>query len=192
MAGGSGTFAIPPGNLDNQWTSLEPFSSDGRGQFYTSAFSWKTSTFGYTYPEIQDWNQTPAQLKSNVTATINTMYNSQGSMKRAEGVGAKTKEWSIALNVSKYDLQGERFIVRVFLGTIPENPQTWSMSSGCMGSLSVFPPPHQGTGPYPIIITYSQVDLTKGLVKNGVDIGDVEAAVKWLTSNLTWAVQKVN
>src|SRR5450756_1550021 len=63
MSEGPGTFALAPGTLDTQYTPLEPFSSNGRGQFYTSASSWKTSTFGYTYPEIQDWNQTPAQLK---------------------------------------------------------------------------------------------------------------------------------
>jgi Tyosinase C-terminal domain len=132
---GLGTFAIPPGNLDTQWTSLEPFTFNGRGQFYTSASSWKISTFGYTYPEIQDWNQTPAQLKSNVSAAINRMYNPQGiPAKRAATPGAQTKAWSVALNVSKYDLQGERFIVRVFLGQIPENPEDWPLSSGCAGS----------------------------------------------------------
>jgi tyrosinase len=193
MTEGLGTFAIPPGNLDTQWTSLEPFTFNGRGQFYTSASSWKISTFGYTYPEIQDWNQTPAQLKSNVSAAINRMYNPQGiPAKRAATPGAQTKAWSVALNVSKYDLQGERFIVRVFLGQIPENPEDWPLSSGCAGSFSVFPPPLQGNGPYPTIIAYSEVDLTKGLSENGVNPTDVAAVEKWLESNLNWGVQKVS
>lgn len=185
-----GTFAIPPGNNDTQWTSLEPFSSDDRGRFYTSASSWKTSTFGYTYPEIQDWNQTSAQLKSNVTAKFNRLYNPQGHAKRTSVQGAQTKEWSVALNVSKYDLQGERFIVRVFLGPIPENPEAWALSSGCMGSFPVFPPPHKGTELYPTMATYSEIDLTKGLENNGIDTANVEAVVNWLTSNMNWVVQK--
>jgi tyrosinase len=122
MTEGPGTFALPPGTLDTQSTPLEPFSSNGQGKFYNSASSWKTSTFGYTYPEIQDWNQTPAQLKQNVSAIINRMYHPQGTFsKRGAPHVAQTKEWSVALNVSKYDLQGERFIVRVFLGQAPKN-----------------------------------------------------------------------
>lgn len=190
---GPGTFAIPPGNLDTQSTPLEPFSSNSRGQFYTSASSWKTSTFGYTYPEIQDWNQTPAQLKANVTATVNRMYNPQGTFpKRAATPGSQTKSWSVALNVSRFDLQGESFTVRVFLGDIPENSEDWPLSSECAGSFTVFPPPHQGNGPYPTLTAYYEIDLTKDLSDNGVDPTDVAAVEKWLEGNLNWVVQKVS
>jgi tyrosinase len=193
MTEGPGTFALPPGTLDTQSTPLEPFSSNGQGKFYNSASSWKTSTFGYTYPEIQDWNQTPAQLKQNVSAIINRMYHPQGTFsKRGAPHVAQTKEWSVALNVSKYDLQGERFIVRVFLGQAPKKPEDWPFSSGCVGSFSVFPPPHQGNGPYPTIIAYSEIALTKGLKENGVDPTNVEAVEKWLENNLKWGVQKVS
>jgi tyrosinase len=187
------TFTIPKGNLDTQWTLLEPFSSDGRGQFYTSASAWRMSTFGYTYPEIQDWNQTPAQLKLNVSTAINRMYSPNGPFfKRAIPSIANTKEWSVVLNVSKYDLQGERFIIRVFLGQIPENPGDWSFSSRCVGSFSVFPPPHQGNGPYPTITVYSEIALTKGLIKNGLDPTNSEGVEQWLKSNLNWVIQKVS
>jgi tyrosinase len=188
----SGTFSLAPGTVDTQWTPLEPFSSNGRGQFYTSASSWKTSTFGYTYPEIQDWNQTPEQLKQNVSAIINGMYSPHGTFpKRAAASVVQTKEWSVALNVSKFDLQGERFIVRVFLGHVPGKAEEWPFSRGCVGLFSVFPPPHQGNGPYPSIIAYSEIALTKGLKENGVDPTNVDAVEKWLENNLQWAIQKV-
>lgn len=193
MVEGTGTFSIPQGNLDTQYTSLEPFTSNSRGQFYTSTSSWKTSTFGYTYPEISDWNQTSAQLKANVAVTINMMYN--GGLpptKRAASPSAQTKAWSVALNVSRYDLQGDRFVIRVFLGQVPQNPEDWPTSKSLAGSFSVFPPPHQGDGPYPTIIAYSEVALTKGLTENGVDLTNVEAVDKWLESNLHWGVQKVS
>ncbi|KAE9377099.1 Di-copper centre-containing protein [Stipitochalara longipes BDJ] len=190
MEEGTGTYTIPPGTLDTQYTSLEPFTSNGRDQFYTSASSWKTSTFGYTYPEISDWNQTPAQLKSNVTATISRMYNPQASAKRAASPGIQTKEWSIALNVSRYNLHGARFIIRVFLGQVPQNPEDWPICNSLSGSFSVLPPPHQGNGPYPTIIAYSEISLTKGLTENGVDPTNVKAVEKWLENNLHWGVQK--
>jgi len=192
MVEATGTYSIPAGNMDTQYTSLEPFTSNGRGQYYTSASSWKTSTFGYTYPEISDWNQTSAQLTANVAATINRMYNPQTPTKRAASPSAQTKAWSVALNVSRYDLEGERFVVRVFLGQVPQNPEDWSISSALAGSFSVFPPPHQGNGPYPTIIAYSEIALTKGLTENGVDVTNVEAVEKWLETNLHWGVQKVN
>jgi tyrosinase len=150
------------------------------------------STFGYTYPEIQDWSQTLPQLKSNVTAAINRMYKPQGtSTKRVATPGEQTKEWSINLGVNKYDLQGERFIIRIFLGPVPENPKDWPLSSNCVGSFPIFLPPHSSTGPYPTITAYSEIYLTKGLAENGIDGSNVEAVEKWLKSNLCWRVQKV-
>jgi tyrosinase len=193
MPEGQGTFTIPPGNQDTMNTLLEPFSPNGRGQFYTSSSAWKMSTFGYTYPEIQDWNQTPEQLQSNVTAAINIMYNPQGTQgKRAAMPGGQTKEWSVGLSVSEYDLQGKRFIIRVFLGAIPGNPEDWPINNGCARSFTVFPPPHAGDGPYPTIMAYDEIGLTKGLSENGMDATDVEAVEKWLSSNLSWRVQKVS
>jgi tyrosinase len=192
MVEGTGTYSLPPGTLDTQYTSLEPFTSNGRGQFYTSASSWKTNTFGYTYPEIQDWDQTPAQLKVNITATIARMYNSQPAFKRAAEPAAQTKAWSVALNVSRYDLQGEPFVIRVFLGQVPQNPEDWPISNTLAGSFSILPPPHRGNGPYPTILAYSEISLMKGLMENGVDPKNVEAVEKWLESNLYWNVQKVS
>lgn len=74
-----GTFSITPGTLDTTQTPLAPFTSNQRGQSYTSGSSRKLSTFRYTYPEIQDWNQSPAQLRANVTAQFNALYNPSGA-----------------------------------------------------------------------------------------------------------------
>jgi len=82
--------------------------------------------------------------------------------------------------------------VRVFLGDIPENSEDWPLSSECAGSFTVFPPPHQGNGPYPTLTAYYEIDLTKDLSDNGVDPTDVAAVEKWLEGNLNWVVQKVS
>jgi len=59
-----------PGPNDTLSTPLSPFSTNSQGTQWTSASSQYLETFGYTYPEIQDWNQTPAQLSSSVTAQV--------------------------------------------------------------------------------------------------------------------------
>jgi tyrosinase len=101
------------------------------------------------------------------------------------------KEWSVSLSVNKYDLKGERFIIRVFLGQVPDNPEDWPLSNTCAGSFPVFPPPSTTTGPYPIITAYSEIDLTKALAENGIDESDEDTVEKWLKANLSWHVQKV-
>ena len=173
-------------------TFLEPFSSNGR-QFYTSSSAWQTSTFGYTYPELQDWSpSTPAQLRVNAIAAVNKLYNPNGAFKRAGMPVALGKEWSVSLNVSKFDLKGERFIIRVFLGAVPRDPSQWAASSGCVGSVPVFPPPHTPGTVYSSIAVYGEIDLTRGLAANGVDVSDLEMTERWLTENLHWRVQKVS
>lgn len=59
---------------------LTPFHSDTRGTFYTSATARKTLTFGYTYPEVIDWNVTADQLSKNVRNAINKLYNPKGTI----------------------------------------------------------------------------------------------------------------
>lgn len=59
---------------------LTPFHSDTGGTFYTSATARKTLTFGYSYPEVVDWNVTADQLSKNVRSAINKLYNPKGTI----------------------------------------------------------------------------------------------------------------
>lgn len=71
-----GTFTEAGGTTEDVNTNLTPFTSNSDGTtFWTAASSRNLATWGYTYPEIQDWNQTPAQLKSSVMASVNALYN---------------------------------------------------------------------------------------------------------------------
>lgn len=195
----SGTFALTANSLDTLNTPLEPFAPTGDGPFFTSASARITSTFGYTYPEIQDWNQSPAQLKANVTAAINRLYNPNGARINRRGdiisrdllPGQQTREWSVGLRVSKFDLGGERFIIRLFLSGVPEDPKDWAMASGCVGSFTVFPPPSVGSGPLPEITAFSEISLVGGLTKKGKNTQDSRAMIKYLKKDLQWRVQKV-
>ncbi|KAK0115324.1 hypothetical protein ONS96_013783 [Cadophora gregata f. sp. sojae] len=193
-----GTYALTPNTLDTLTTPLAPFAPTGAGPYFTSTSARLTSTFGYTYPEIQDWSQSPAQLKANVTAAINRLYGPTGARIKSRTEMESTKqvpkkqvtEWSVGVRVSKFDLRGERFIIRVFLDTVPEDPNDWPVSSSCVGSFTVFPPPHFGGEPYPEVIAYSEVSLVEGLAQLGRNANDAHGVRKFLRRALQWRVQK--
>jgi tyrosinase len=48
-----------------------------------------TSTFGYTYPELVDWNVSATQLASNVRLAVNTLYN-QGALNTTDDSSTTT------------------------------------------------------------------------------------------------------
>ncbi|EEA23434.1 hypothetical protein TMatcc_002304 [Talaromyces marneffei ATCC 18224] len=76
MADTYGTFVIEAGTIEDINTPLYPFHrSNNSNDFWTSATSRSTRTFGYTYPEIQDWAVNQATLQNNVRTAINNLYN---------------------------------------------------------------------------------------------------------------------
>ncbi|KAH7330221.1 hypothetical protein BKA65DRAFT_404823 [Rhexocercosporidium sp. MPI-PUGE-AT-0058] len=195
----SGTYALTPNSLDTLSTPLEPFAPTGAGPYFTSTSARQISTFGYTYPEIQDWLQSPAQLKASVTAAINRLYNPNGARinprtgemeSRTHVPNNQATEWSVGIKVSKFDLDGERFIIRLFLDTVPEDPKDWLMAPSCIGYIPIFPPPHSGGAQYPEVIAYSEVSLVNGLAHLGRDAADIHGVRKFLRRALQWRVQK--
>ncbi|CZT01674.1 related to monophenol monooxygenase precursor (tyrosinase precursor) [Rhynchosporium agropyri] len=194
-----GTFTLMPNSVDTELTLLQPFAPTGAGPYFTSKSVRQTSSFGYTYPEIQDWSQSPEQLKANVSAAINQLYRPSGTNvnprfgeleSRTQAQKKKAIEWSVGIKVSKFDLGGERFIIRVFLDTVPKDPKDWMAASSCVGSFPVFPPPHSAGVPYPEIDAYSELSLVEGLAHLGRDATDVYEVRKFLRRALQWRVQK--
>ncbi|KAI9050966.1 hypothetical protein LZ554_005076 [Drepanopeziza brunnea f. sp. 'monogermtubi'] len=194
-----GTFTLAPNSTDSDTTPLAPFLTSADGPYFNSITVQQISTFGYTYPEIQDWNLSPAELKANVSAAINRLYNPNPLItKRGSGnmdtrdllPGQRTREWSVGLRVSKFDLSGERFIVRLFLGGVPRNPKDWAMSSACVGSFPIFPPPTPKVGPLPVMEAFSEHSLVEWLNENRMNTADTAAMSKYLQTNLEWRAQK--
>ncbi|KAB5542858.1 hypothetical protein GE09DRAFT_1289513 [Coniochaeta sp. 2T2.1] len=64
-----GTYGTANGTIVDADTPLKPFY-DTNSTFYTSRTASDIKTFGYTYPEINDWNTTPDQLASFVTSRV--------------------------------------------------------------------------------------------------------------------------
>jgi tyrosinase len=55
-------------------TPLKPFFLDVNGTFHTSRTAAQTKTFGYTYPEINDWSRTKDELRDFVINRVNVLY----------------------------------------------------------------------------------------------------------------------
>lgn len=75
-----GTYTNAPAMTEDEHTPLTPFHSDNNGTFYTSVTARYTRHFGYTYPEIIDWDVNSTQLFSNVRRNLNLLYNPSGSL----------------------------------------------------------------------------------------------------------------
>ncbi|TVY48584.1 Polyphenol oxidase [Lachnellula occidentalis] len=196
-----GTFTILPKSIDTVTTSLTPFTSNNIGTLHTSTSARYLSYFDYSYPEIEDWTQTPAQLKKNVTSQIYDLYDPnqvfgqrQTQTLRARKTlmpGSSTKEWTIDMSVNKFDLNGQGFWVRFFIGDIPQNPQDW-LTGACVGSIQVMPTPHQGDGPFAELLEYDELNLDDEITKAGYDAQDIPTVAGFFEKNLQWRVQKLD
>ena len=177
---------------DTLSTPLTPFSTDTQGHFYTSTTAQSLGRFGYSYAEIQDWNQTPSQLQAKVTAKVNTLYGpSAAKIKRRDiQPQVQTKAWSVTISVSKFDLDGQRFIIHIFLEDIPQNPLDWSMSETCVGSFPVLPPVHTARL-QPQVLSHNEFSLDESLQARGYDGQDSNITARYLKRALQWKVQLV-
>ncbi|KAI9650419.1 hypothetical protein NHQ30_000433 [Ciborinia camelliae] len=207
-----GTYTIVAGSTDTVSTPLKPFAITS-STFFTSITARSLSQFGYSYPEIMDWNMTAAQMTSYVTGIVNQKYNADGSNSKIkkrnfenreslehpyEGPHAnKTlREWTAALSVSKLDLHGQRFIIRIFLGTIPQDPKEWGKSENLVGSLVILPPPEAAAKNAAGALAYDEIVVLREPIVAGslegldgdVD-GDGEGTEEFLKANLRWRVQ---
>ncbi|KAL1954633.1 hypothetical protein VTO42DRAFT_874 [Malbranchea cinnamomea] len=74
----SGDFVKPPGALEDSNTPLAPFHIND-GKLHNAQTVRHIKEFGYTYPEIQDWDVDPEELKKRVRQQINDLYNKPSS-----------------------------------------------------------------------------------------------------------------
>ncbi|KAF7938112.1 hypothetical protein BELL_0027g00260 [Botrytis elliptica] len=206
-----GTYTITPGTIDTASSPLKPFAITS-STFFTSNTCRSMSQLGYSYPEIMDWNMTAEKMTSYVTGRVNELYNSDGSNskikkrnfdsrelfseKQHEGPSTnKTlREWTAALSVSKLDLQGQRFIIRLFLGKIPESPEEWGRSESLVGSLVILPPPGAVSNDATKALAYDEIIILRepaigGSYKGQDDDGNGEGTEEFLKKNLRWRAQ---
>lgn len=211
LANEIGTFTIPRGAIEYANTSLTPFytSNSTPAVFWTSDTARTTKVFGYSYPELDDWSQTPDQLKQNVTAQVNALYGPTavaatttprahipGTAHRhphtRQVVQAPITEWFITCSVDKLSLKGSSFTVLFFLDAAPADSSIWSSATNLLGSMSVLVPPGMAsTGHTSPTLQYTELPITDILVELGLDSADEAAVGPALAERLQWKVQLV-
>lgn len=192
-----GTYTIAPNTVETSKTQLTPFTSDTSGTLWDSDTARYTSTWGYTYPEIADWSQSPADLAANVTAQVNKLYGpSSGSHLRRthprdlSTATTKTKEWFVRISVDKFELDTS-FIILLFLGSPAADTSTWKGASNLAGSLYVsLPPSHRKEKGH--MTTHGEVPLKEALHDAGLADYSEKSVVGYLKGNLQWRVQRTD
>lgn len=145
--------------------ALAPFHSDNGSTFYTSDTARSTRPFGYTYPEIVDWNISSSDLAVSVRAIVNALYNPYAGNKTtigktgmiasrranvAESFSHVTFELAKQLGVNNLDIQWSiniqlqrfafpmAFTIHFFIGDPPADPNAWSAAPNLIGSHGQF------------------------------------------------------
>ena len=70
-----GTYTRQPNTIEDVNSPLTPFKNEDTGTFFTSADSNWTCRFGYTVPEVLDWNYSRAGLRTQVLAKVKALYD---------------------------------------------------------------------------------------------------------------------
>ena len=142
------------------YSALSPFHSDTGSTLFSSNGVRKLSQFGYTYPEISDWNTTAHDLKLNVQTQINQLYNyalstrsispgprrswSHGDIARCFshitlgqvrklGVNNSPLQWSIQVQGPRNAFH-KSIVIDFFMGNGPIDPLKRATASNLIGS----------------------------------------------------------
>ncbi|MCJ1396995.1 hypothetical protein MMC11_000187 [Xylographa trunciseda] len=172
-----GTFTNPQGGTEDVNTPLTPFHSSSNGTLYTSAAVRYTRTFGYAYPEVQDWNVSASQLSATVRTTINNLYNPSSSPnertqphhqseKRADAIAAQY-QWALNIEADVSRIPASLFL-HFFLAAPPSSPDDWSSAPTLVASIPILVPPSlspsRSTNTTPRL-THGQLPLTHALLR---------------------------
>lgn len=206
-----GTYTESGGTREDQNTNLTPFTSNTAGTtFWTSTTSRQLKSWGYTYPEIQDWNQTPAQLQANVRQSVNRLYSpgTTNSRRRngrtsrrdidSELSGAlsmlepTTTQWYASVSVDNFCVGGP-FKLFMFIGPPPSDPTAWGTAMNLVGVQGFFAPVAD-VGTLPPQIVHSRINLMKSFTLPAYGLLNTVAkvATPFLTKSLQWGVQKAD
>lgn len=204
---GAGTFNLVRGQTISSTTPLIPFhQADGKTPWTPDAGRY-LKTFGYSYPDVKDWAYSAdaagqSNLKSNVTARVNTLYNLRRSNRkrdlrtfnpRGTTPSNPPREWTVSISAHNAALGGGSYSVQLFLGPAPQDRVQWVVQS--VGSMYVLAQPMSAVSLTSLttpLVSRTEVVITDFLSDRGIDTKDVEATKKFIDSNLSWGVQRVS
>ncbi|KAI4220330.1 MAG: hypothetical protein L6R36_007696 [Xanthoria steineri] len=198
------TLTIDAGQTEDINTPLAPFHSDDSGTLWTSATSWTTKEFGYSYPEINDWAFNSSQLSSNVKTRLNALYNPTKTIsKRAVSADTSSSiglspnamniQWLAKIRISKSDIASP-FFVHLYLGQAPADPNSWSFAPNLIASHSVIDTSMLNPASDQAIPTtlYGQIPLNPALLAAGNSNLSSSKMVPLLKSQLSWRLQRTD
>jgi len=152
-----GTFTIPPRSKVDTNTSLTPFNN-GPTTFWASAATVDTAKLGYTYPEFNGLDMGNKEaVRVAISNKVNALYGlavfGSGSVATDSLVGglpshpAPTSElippnrglyeWTARVECKQFEISTS-YLVAIFIGKVPEDPNEWQVSHNYVGSHYAF------------------------------------------------------
>lgn len=189
-----GNWFLQAGQSINKDTWLVPFfGADGKTA-WTTERARHTKTFGYSYPDVLDWqftgNNAAGRLSAAVTQRVNNLYNINGRSGKLAMRGLNRRdtphEWTADVSAPNAALSGASFTVSLFMGERPADPNQWPFKS--IGALYVLAQPSTPVaGP---MFAHTEIILTQFMEDAGIDSSNITAGKEFLDKSLTWGVQK--
>ncbi|EXJ88381.1 hypothetical protein A1O1_05311 [Capronia coronata CBS 617.96] len=161
-----GSYYEAVGFVDSETSVLAPFHSDDGDTMFTSEAVRSIKSFGYSYPELPDWEMAPSQLAANVRSAVNSLYNPVSNttvahvrrnvqprsanladsfgdvtldMARQMNVNNLDRQWSIAVIVDRFASETS-FAIDFFMGDAPTEASLWATAKNLIGTYAQFSP----------------------------------------------------
>ncbi|KEQ58869.1 Di-copper centre-containing protein [Aureobasidium melanogenum CBS 110374] len=209
LAAVGSTFTYPAGTVNDEDSALTPFFKDTAGTNWTSTGVRDMTTFGYTYPELQN-----GASASSVRASINMLYGKNAlsadaiasanagngpylnTTVSANGTDDFHHEYICNIVSQKFAMNGS-YAVYVFLGNVSTNStEELQLSHNLVGTYSVFsnmPSDNNHMADMDLKIT-GTVPLTTSLLGK-LESGELQSMLPahvepYLRKNLQWRVAK--
>lgn len=193
-----GTYAQAAGKTEDVNTPLLPFKKDDQGHFHTSATVRDTRTFGYSYPEVVDWNVNQDQLARNVRRAFKKLYDPAGVLdKQKRGLfslltrrgdsSTERQDWFVNIKVERTLMYP--IALNFFVGAPPAATSDWHTASNLIAS-HMIPPDLSFSKAAPPLL--AQIPLTRSLMygkdNDLLNSTDAQSVQKFLASQLQWTV----
>ncbi|KAK4934531.1 hypothetical protein LTR10_024231 [Elasticomyces elasticus] len=161
-----GSYYEHPGFVDSATSALAPFHANNGSILLTANGVRSIIPFGYSYPELPDWEMNEEELAANVRSEVNALYNpsmnavgsrtardvAQRSADVADSFGHVTlemaqnmrvnnleRQWAITVLVDRYPLDTS-FLIDFFMGAAPDDVTSWSSAKNLIGTYAQFGP----------------------------------------------------
>lgn len=161
---------------------LTPFHSDSADTLYTSKTVKSTRSFGYTYPELIDWNTDPVQLAKNVRSAANQLYSLTENIYR-RSVTATNHQYFVNIKINSSEVP-EPLLVHFFIGSIPPMPINWARNTTLAGTYAAMTHT-EGTA-------VGQIALTHALMSARIPDLTPPNVIPYLSTQLGYHIQHLD